>query len=372
VPLLSWLGLFRAEEATKLADVPAARWIGERAPEPALAELMAALIRVSTYAADLEHLSAGAALAQLASAAKHGVRYLDGGWQTLVDGVTAAAVAAGALVWPRAAVSAIDDDNAPRGSILHERANRSRSAGDANTVRGAANTAENVAHAHGGVSGVGGAANPMASNSVRQLRVRLADGRVLEASAVVIAAGPQVASSLLPGSAHLSRAAAAARPVRAACLDLALSSLPRPGAQFALGIDRPVYFSLHSAGAKLAPAGGAVLHVARYLDGSADDDGAEQELEALCDRLQPGWRARLVERRFMPRMIVAHDMPRADAGGLSGRAPVAVADAPGVYIAGDWVGAEGLLADAAVASARAAVRAILAARASRPGAREAA
>jgi phytoene dehydrogenase-like protein len=332
ISLLSWLGRLGAEEAAQLASQSVAGWIAERAPEPALAELMAALFRIATYTADLERLSAGAALAQLASASQHGVRYLDGGWQTLVDGVAAAALVAGAIVWARAAVSAV--------SVVSDLSPATASASRAGVPR---------------------------------LRVRLADGRALEASAVILAAGPHAAASLLPDSPQLAAAAAAVTPVRAACLDLALSSLPRPRAQFALGIDRPVYFSLHSAGARLAPAGGAVLHVARYLDGSADDDSAEAELEALCDRLQPGWRARLVERRFLPRMIVTQDMPRAAAGGLAGRAPIAVADVPGVYVAGDWVGPEGMLADAAVASATAATRAILAARRVRqPGTREAA
>ena len=41
------------------------------------------------------------------------------------------------------------------------------------------------------------------------------------------------------------------------CLDVALSSLPDKDALFALGVDRPLYFSVHSAYAKLAPNGGA-------------------------------------------------------------------------------------------------------------------
>ena len=37
-------------------------------------------------------------------------------------------------------------------------------------------------------------------------------------------------------------------------------------------------------------------------------------------------------------------------GGLAGRPSVTVSGAPGLLIAGDWVGDEGMLADAAVAS----------------------
>ena len=50
---------------------------------------------------------------------------------------------------------------------------------------------------------------------------------------------------------------AALVPVRAACLDLALSRLPRPDRNFALGLDRPLYLSVHSATAALAPPGAA-------------------------------------------------------------------------------------------------------------------
>ncbi|HLI66826.1 MAG TPA: hypothetical protein VKU90_10725, partial [Caulobacteraceae bacterium] len=41
-------------------------------------------------------------------------------------------------------------------------------------------------------------------------------------------------------------------------------------------------------------------------------------------------------------------------GGLNARPPVAVPNAEGLFLAGDWIGPAGLLADAAAASARAA------------------
>jgi hypothetical protein len=43
-------------------------------------------------------------------------------------------------------------------------------------------------------------------------------------------------------------------------------------------------------------------------------------------------------------------------GGLRGRPPVSVPDRPGVFVAGDWVGPSGHLADAAQHSARDAAR----------------
>ena len=58
------------------------------------------------------------------------------------------------------------------------------------------------------------------------------------------------------------------KPVRLVCLDVALSSLPDKDALFALGVDRPLYFSVHSAYAKLVPEGGALIHIAKYLGNS--------------------------------------------------------------------------------------------------------
>ena len=294
-------------DSAAIAGVSMAEWLDAQAPEPDLRAFLESLVRVSTYCADLRALSAGAAIAQLASAARDGVRYLDGGWQTLVDGVAAVARAARATIETQAHVTAIDDIDA-----------------------------------HG------------------RRAVRLADGRSLPADAVILCGAPALAASLVPGSAALAVAAREAVPVRAACLDVALQSLPRPRSRFALGVDRPVYFSVHSGAAALAPGDGAVVHAMRYLDGSEADADAEAELSALFDRMQPGWRERVIERRFLPRMIVAHDLPRARAGGVASRPPVAVADAPGVFIAGDWVGPAGMLADAAVGSAVEAARLVVA------------
>jgi phytoene dehydrogenase-like protein len=174
---------------------------------------------------------------------------------------------------------------------------------------------------------------------------------------------PQAAARLLSGAeAHTVGAwAAAAVPVKAACLDLGLRRLPRPRHRAVFGVPRPLYASVHSATARLAPAGGAVLHLARYLGPEphpAPRDVAA-ELEAFGDDVQPGWRDEVQQRRLYPSLTVAHSLPLATAGGLAGRPGPALPGATGLYVAGDWVGQEGLLADASLASARAAAQAIL-------------
>ncbi len=104
-----------------------------------------------------------------------------------------------------------------------------------------------------------------------------------------------------------------------------------------------------------------MLHVAKYLgDDTTSAKDVERELQDLLDLAQPGWRDVLVERRFLPNLIVVNALATADTGGLKGRPDVAT-DVEGVYLAGDWVGGEGWLVDASLASAKGAATAALAA-----------
>jgi phytoene dehydrogenase-like protein len=295
-------------DADHLQDAPLAAWLA-RIHSPTVRQLMEATARVATYTNDPERMSAGAALAQMRRALASGVLYLHGGWQTLVDGLRRAAEEAGVRILERRSAIAIERDSAVRG-------------------------------------------------------VRLDDGETLAAGAVLVTGGPDVAATLAAtaGSTAASPWAAQARPVRAACLDVALRRLPRPHATFALGIDAPLYVSVHSAVARLAPEGGALVHVMRYggLAGDAPEF-VERQLAGLLDALQPGWRDGVVRQRFRPDLLVCHALPEAVRGGTRGRPGPRVPDLPGMYVAGDWVGPEGLLADASLSSARAAAVAILAA-----------
>ena len=62
-------------------------WLDQTAGPGNLAIFLGALFRLSTYGDDPEQMSAGAALDQLKLALAGNVWYLDGGWQTLVDGL---------------------------------------------------------------------------------------------------------------------------------------------------------------------------------------------------------------------------------------------------------------------------------------------
>lgn len=134
------------------------------------------------------------------------------------------------------------------------------------------------------------------------------------------------------------------RPARAACLDLGLRHLPKDAALFAMDLNQPLYLSVHSAAARLAPANSALVHVVRYL--LPGEVSERSQLEAFADLLLPGWRGEAEVARFLPDMIVSHDIP-----GPAGRVPVHVPGLPEVALAGDWVGPRAMLSDAAAASA---------------------
>jgi len=224
---------------------------------------------------------------------------VDGGWQTIVDGLRAAAQTAG----------------------VH--------------IQTSASAAELLV-TQGRASGV-----------------RLHDNTVLSADAVLVATTPEDAQHLLPTLPMPTE-------VRVACLDLALSRTPSTRSPVVFDLLEPRFVTTQSEFARVAPEGGAVVHAFYHLDPreAGDPDRECRELEKLMDEVQPGWRDVVVERRFLPRMQAAGWLPLAETGGLAGRPTSHVPALSNVYLAGDWVGPTGFLADAALDSARAAARLI--------------
>jgi phytoene dehydrogenase-like protein len=289
-------------DGNRVMNVTVREWLDQNVTHTEVKDLLLAAFRVATYTNAPDLMSAGAALDQLKKAQDKSVLYLDSGWQTLVEALRDVATRSGVKVETGMKVEAVTRDTT------------------------------------GSISGV-----------------RLAEGIEVKASTVVVASSPSVLAELVEGfeQTSLARWSTETIPVRAACLDLALSKLPAPKATFALGIDRPHYLSVHSAAARLAPEGSALIHAAKYLppDHNDSSESVEQELEGLLDLVQPGWRDAVVYRRFLPEMIVMNALPLASLGGTRGRPGTQVVDVPGLFIAGDWVGEEGLLVDASLASA---------------------
>jgi phytoene dehydrogenase-like protein len=273
-------------EPVDFAGVSFQTWLDGHAWRADVRALMRALGRIASYAEDADVVSADVVLTQLQLALRGGVRYVDGGWQTLVDGLARVAVQRGAELSRHRAVRQVVSDG---GRVV----------------------------------------------------VDTADGRVL-AGAVVLALGNAAATSaVLPDAPPWPGGV----PVYASTLELGLRApIPVPAL---FGIDRPLYLVQHAPPARLAPAGAALVHVAEYLSA-----GTAPSLERLEEHASLAGidNDAIVQRRHLHRMVVVSSAPTPASGGLAGRPPVAVDGHPGVFVAGDWVGPRGFLADASLAS----------------------
>ncbi len=89
IDLMRVMRLFATPRNPKEASISA--WIANHTGSERVAQYLAAMLRLSTFCADQEHLSAATALEQIRLALTANVLYLDGGWQTLVDGLAARA-----------------------------------------------------------------------------------------------------------------------------------------------------------------------------------------------------------------------------------------------------------------------------------------
>jgi phytoene dehydrogenase-like protein len=296
------------------ASMTVREWIDANASEERLRQVLEAMFRLATYSDRADLQSARAALAQLRLAIR-GVVYVDEGWQKIVDSLHSAAVASGVnFVTSSRVVSVHHDGGSVRGVEL------------------------------------GGLEVDVRNDTMSLAMPDMTDpdkGTLIPAETVLMAVDPSTARELAPDLDWPTSSA-----VTAACLDIALSKLPEPRNTFALGIDKPLYYSVHSKWAQLTPKGGALLHAMKY------GEGTEGELETLVDEMQPGWRELIVHRRFLPAMTVSNALVEPE--GRSSRMR-AVTPVRGLYVAGDWVDEGGILSDAAFASARAAAKAILAA-----------
>lgn len=285
-------GRAMAALVARLARASASKWSGHNAEEwvdslgrnDEVRDLARLLIRVTTYVTDLGAMSADLAISRLKG--NRGVVYLDGGFASLVEGLSSLATASGA------------------------------------TLR-----------THQAVAGIGGAPGSW--------EVILADGELMRAGAVVVAAGsPGETRRLLPVDPGWSELGPA---VTAACLDLGLRGA---APSVVMGLDEPLYLACHCPPGDLAPVGGSVVHVMRY--GARHDELDRAELAGFA-HLAGIADTDIVEQRFVGSIVVNHLLPSPE-DGLAGRPPVEVAGAEGIYVAGDWVGPQGWISDASMTS----------------------
>lgn len=279
-------------------------WLDKQPLSPRTRALLELIARVATYGADPAHAAAAPVVAQVRSAIIGGVRYVDGGWQTIVTALSRALLKTG------------------RATVLMQR-------------RALGITATSSA-----------------------LEVETERGSFV-AQDVIVAGPPGMASSLLgPLDAHDAPGGPA---LRLACLELGLGRLPKGSAKAAFGTSEPTYVSVHSASAALAPEGQAMVHAALYLGhGTPQPTRDRAIIERALDRAIPGWRDEIRFERYVPAALASS--ARVDAPlGLLGRPSVTVRSQSheyrGIHRVGDWVGERGLLLDGVLASAMAAARA---------------
>jgi phytoene dehydrogenase-like protein len=292
VALTRWLAGVMRRTGDDLERLTVSQWLERTLDDPDARAAAGALVRVTTFVADHDALSADVAARQIRLGLTSGVRYVRGGWSRIVDALEAQARGRGAIIRVRAGVRALEPAAAGGWSVA-------------------------------------------------------LDDDVLHADAVVVAAGTYADSARLLGE----RAPAAPGPAaEVSTLDLGLRSLPERSRTFGLGVDQPAYISKHSPPEWRDR---VLMSLVRY------ERGPRASLDAFADIVQPGWRSQLFFERFLPRMVPVSAIPTPACGGLRGRPDGVRGD--GLFVAGDWVGPDGWLLEAALVSGAAAAAGAIAA-----------
>ena len=300
VALIRFLSGVKKWRPADVAGLTVGQWLDTfKLPDDAR-KVALLLVRTTTYANDENTLSADVAAGQIQLALANNVLYLDNGWGSMVESLATAARRNGAEIRTGAAVTSV-------------------------TRR----------------------------SSDGELVVKLSEGPEIGAGAVVLAAGTPGAAAKLLGVRPAGWAELGPE-VEASVLDLGLRRRLDPPILF--GIDPPMYLVDHAWSAEnLAPEGGGLVHVLHYLPLGDRTPAAELrsglEEHARMAGIEPSM---IEEQRFLLRMTVVGAVPTPASGGLAGRPAIDSTGVPGVFVAGDWVGRGGWLADASLSSGEAA------------------
>jgi phytoene dehydrogenase-like protein len=295
-------------QAKGLAHISVQEWLERTIRRPQVRQLMASTAHVFVYSAALDLVSAEVFVSKLQLSLKHPVHYVEGGWQTLIEGLRRAAEQAGVRIVTGSRIGAVE-------------------------------------YQHGRIQGV-----------------RLRDESMLAASSVVLATNPADAAKLVDSGTYAPLRAIVDPliPARVACLDVALRRLPEPRYPVVQDLDHPRFLSAQSFYTRITPEGGALISTFKQLDPLhlSNPEQDECELEDLLDAAQPGWRDVLVKRVFLPHIEAIGMLPTASGGGYADRPGPKVPGIANLYLAGDWIG-EGFLSDPSMGSARQVAQLIL-------------
>jgi protoporphyrinogen oxidase len=204
-------GIGKAKPAA-VAHESIAAWLEASVHRPRVRGFLDAFARTFAYSTALDKVSADLFVSRLQTTLKHPIHYIDGGWQTLVEGLRKAAEGAGASIRSDARVVGVETEG----------------------------------------------------NQARALT--LDDGTSLPVSAVVIATEPRDAVKLLDSSRALREAVERLVPVEVACLNVALSKLPDPEHPIVLDVDHATFMTTQSLYSDVAPKGGALIYAFKQLD----------------------------------------------------------------------------------------------------------
>ena len=265
----------------EIQSVTMEEWLKKRIHHRDVFDLLITLCRIVTYADDPKIQSAGSTLSQLQMAISGGVIYLDGGWQTLVNGLKSEALKTKVRIYSGKRVS-----NIKRSYYRQTQWQQKQ-------------------QCHYG--------KLVFLMVVRiSINVNQSAGSPTDVQGLLRDSKPDLLSYSVG-----KKTSRKINPVRA-CLDVALSTLPNPSIPVAVGIDSPFFLSVHSASAKLAPKGGALIHVMKYLGSTHESNPTTDklELESFLDTIQPGWRNVVVRQRFLPVMVVYNAIVTAEQGGI--------------------------------------------------------
>ncbi|OCA83101.1 FAD-dependent pyridine nucleotide-disulfide oxidoreductase [Bacillus sp. FJAT-27225] len=289
-------------DTQQVAGTTFLEWVTQTARFKKVQSLLLMLGRLATYCHAPERVSAAVILGHLKNVLG-GVLYLDRGWQTIVDQLHNQAVIRGVLIQTRKTVKQI------------------------------------------------------APNQEDYSKVTLSDGEEILCRNVICTAGPsELAGMLGRGEGDVLSSMI---PVRGATLDVSLTHLPRPKQLFAMDLTNPIYYSVHSAYAKLSEdRNSTVLHVFKYHHPDEQIDGArvKNELEQFLDKIQPCWRDQVITSRYLPQITVNKRLPQVGDEYKLRSSNIGIR---GLYIAGDWACPDFILADGAAASAKRAAEEII-------------
>ncbi|MGD6853935.1 phytoene desaturase family protein [Bacillus infantis] len=295
---IEWIGILRRIQKLKpgqFSNLTFQQFVDETTQTPNIQKLLFTLGRLVSYSHAPEQISARVMLAHM-QIGMGGVIYVDDGWQSIIDQLYNQAVT--------------------------------------NNVQ--IQTSANV--------------NQLTALDNGEWQVAVHNHEPILCQSIIYTGPPQALSGLLGESSQLPFNNF--EPIKAAALDVALTKLPNPENLFAMGIDAPYYYSVHSNYARLSKKGeSTILHVLKYHHPNESIDATEEKrkLENFLEELQPGWQKYIITKRCLPQITVNGRLPKTGDELLFFRGQAIL---PGLYTAGDWASASFILSEAAAESGK--------------------